>query len=76
MRFTRRRIFALLVSVLLVAALVLIGWRFNGDMPLAHANAARGSVLLQTRCGAIEYQVAGTGVPLLARHGSGGERRP
>ena len=71
MRFTRRRFFALLVSVLLVAALVLIGWRFNGDLALAHANAARGSVLLQTRCG-IEYQEAGTGVPLLAVHGSGG----
>ena len=72
MRFTRRRFFALLVSVLLVAALVLIGWRLNGDMALARANAARGSVLLQTRCGAIEYQEAGTGVPLLAVHGSGG----
>ena len=33
---------------------------------------ARGSVLLPTRCGPIEYQEAGTGVPLLAVHGSGG----
>ena len=56
----------------LVAALALIGWRFNGDIALAHASPARGSVLLQTRCGAIEYQEAGTGVPLLAVHGSSG----
>ncbi len=50
----------------------LIGWQFNGDMQRARARAAQGSVLLQTRCGPIEYQEAGTGVPLLAVHGSGG----
>ena len=72
MRVTGRRSVALLVSVLVIAAGNLIGWRFHSDMALAHANAAQGSVLLQTRCGAIEYQEAGTGVPLLAVHGSGG----
>ena len=64
--------------VLLVLSLALMGvaaavkWRFDSDMALARAHAARGSVMLQTRCGAIEYQEAGIGTPLLAVHGSGG----
>ena len=41
-------------------------------MQRARVHAAQGSVLLQTRCGPIEYQESGTGVPLLAVHGSGG----
>jgi 2-hydroxy-6-oxonona-2,4-dienedioate hydrolase len=68
---TRRAVFALLTLALAGAAL-LIGWRFDIDMQRARARAAQGSVLLQTRCGPIEYQEAGTGVPLLAVHGSGG----
>ena len=59
-------------SVLLVLAVSGIAWRFDGDIKIAQANAARGSVLMQTRCGPIEYQEAGNGVPLLAVHGSGG----
>ncbi len=51
---------------------VLIGWQFHTDMQRARADAAQGSVLIATRCGAIEYQEAGAGVPLLAVHGSGG----
>ncbi len=47
-------------------------WRFSKDMEIARAHAAQGSVLLQTRCGPIEYQEAGAGMPLLAVHGSGG----
>ena len=68
---TRRALFALLTLALAGAAL-LIGWRFDIDMQRARAHAAQGSVLLQTRCGPIEYQEAGTGIPLLAVHGSGG----
>jgi 2-hydroxy-6-oxonona-2,4-dienedioate hydrolase len=72
-RPTRRGRGALLVLALVfVGAALLIGWRFSSDMQRARAHAAQGSVLLQTRCGAIEYQEAGTGVPLLAVHGSGG----
>lgn len=56
--------------------LVLIGswiwWRFDSDIKIASAKAAQGSVLVATRCGPIEYQEAGTGVPLLMVHGSGG----
>ena len=50
----------------------MIWWRFDNDMKLARARAAQGSVLIATRCGLIEYQEAGAGVPLLAVHGSGG----
>lgn len=62
----------LILAVLGLAASVLIGWRFNRDMALATSRAAQGGVLLPTRCGPIEYQEAGSGVPLLVAHGSGG----
>jgi len=47
-------------------------WRFDREITSARARAAEGGVLMQTRCGPIEYQEAGAGVPLLAVHGSGG----
>ena len=49
-----------------------VGRRFSDDVELARARAAQGSVMAQTRCGAIEYQEAGSGTPLLMIHGSGG----
>jgi 2-hydroxy-6-oxonona-2,4-dienedioate hydrolase len=64
---------------LLNCALLVVGfiagltwWRFDADIASARARIAEGSVVLQTRCGPIEYQDAGAGVPLLAVHGSGG----
>lgn len=54
-----------------IVALV-IWWRFDSGIKEARARVAQGSVLIATRCGPIEYQEAGTGVPLLAVHGSGG----
>lgn len=63
----------LVLAVLgLVVASALIGWRFNRDLALATARSAQGGVLLSTRCGPIEYQEAGAGLPLLVVHGSGG----
>ncbi len=67
----RSALWTLLVLAALGAAL-LIGARFDSDLQRARARAAQGSVLMPTRCGPIEYQEAGTGVPLLAVHGSGG----
>ena len=61
-----------LLALALVCAALLIGWGFTRDMQRARARAAQGSMLLQTRCGPIEYQEAGSGEPLLAVHGSGG----
>jgi 2-hydroxy-6-oxonona-2,4-dienedioate hydrolase len=51
---------------------LLIWWQFDSDVAFAKGRAQRGSVVLNTRCGPIEYQEAGTGVPLLMVHGSGG----
>ena len=67
-----RRVLLTLLALALLSAALLIGWRFGSDMQRARAHAAQGSVLLQTRCGPIEYQEAGAGIPLLAVHGSGG----
>ncbi|MCY7388334.1 MAG: alpha/beta hydrolase, partial [Burkholderiales bacterium] len=65
---------ALLVILTLttVSATLLVKWRFDSHMLRARAHAAQGSVVLPTRCGLIEYQEVGTGIPLLAIHGSGG----
>ncbi len=67
-----RRSVLVLLALVLIGTVVLIGWRFNSDMERAHAHAAQGSLLLPTNCGPIEVQQAGTGVPLLVVHGSGG----
>ena len=72
MKLTLRRSVLILAVLGLVGAGVLIGGRFSRDMALATARAAQGGVLLPTRCGPIEYQKAGAGVPLLVVHGSGG----
>ncbi len=56
----------------LAVAAVLVGWTFSRDLQRARANAASGGVLIQTRCGPIEYQDAGAGLPALVVHGSGG----
>jgi 2-hydroxy-6-oxonona-2,4-dienedioate hydrolase len=59
-----------------VLALVAIAWtvhaRFQRDLAQAATRAAQGSTLVATRCGPIEVQEAGEGVPLLMIHGSGG----
>ncbi|MDZ4840636.1 MAG: alpha/beta hydrolase [Hyphomicrobium aestuarii] len=57
--------------VLTVAALA-IWWRFETDMQRARSRVSHGSAVLETPCGSIEYQEAGSGVPLLSVHGSGG----
>ena len=67
-----RRGLLTLTALALISTALLIAWRFDHDIRRARAHAAQGSVLLQTRCGPIEYQEAGAGVPLLAVHGSGG----
>jgi pimeloyl-ACP methyl ester carboxylesterase len=58
-------------SVLAVGALM-ASWHFRNDLQRARARVAHGSLMANTRCGPIEYQEAGSGVPLLAIHGSGG----
>lgn len=60
-----------IVSILLIAILC-VWWRFDQDIKRAIARAAQGSMLVSTRCGPLEYQEHGSGVPLLMVHGSGG----
>ena len=55
-----------------LAALLLVWSRFRADVAIAADRSALGSVLLDTRCGPIEYQEVGAGAPLLVIHGSGG----
>ncbi len=62
---------AILVAVVLLAALV-VRSRFERDLTIAAERAAQGSVMVDTRCGPIEVQQAGDGIPLLMIHGSGG----
>jgi 2-hydroxy-6-oxonona-2,4-dienedioate hydrolase len=60
------------IALILLVAALLVWWRFDHDIQRATARAAQGSLLAATRCGPIEYQEAGAGVPLLMVHGSGG----
>jgi 2-hydroxy-6-oxonona-2,4-dienedioate hydrolase len=62
---------SIVVLSLLVAALW-TGWRFRQDIGRASALSATGSEVVNTRCGPIEVQQAGQGIPLLVIHGSGG----
>jgi 2-hydroxy-6-oxonona-2,4-dienedioate hydrolase len=70
----RRRIALVAGVVILIftGTAVWIGLRFDADMQQARAHSAQGSTLVDTRCGPIEVQQAGAGLPLLVVHGSGG----
>lgn len=70
----RKSVFATLtvaLAIILLAALV-IRTLFKRDIALAAERAAEGSEVIATRCGSIEVQQLGTGIPLLMIHGSGG----
>jgi 2-hydroxy-6-oxonona-2,4-dienedioate hydrolase len=68
---TRTRI-GVFVALALAVAVFWVWTRFQADLAVAKARVAQGSIIVKTRCGAIEYQEAGSGIPLLAVHGSGG----
>jgi 2-hydroxy-6-oxonona-2,4-dienedioate hydrolase len=61
-----------LLLLLVVIAAAWIGWRFHADVTQARTRATQGGTVISTRCGPIEYEEAGQGVPLLMIHGSGG----
>jgi 2-hydroxy-6-oxonona-2,4-dienedioate hydrolase len=67
-----------LFTILAVGGLALLGTglavrsRFERDLAWASARAAQGSTMVDTRCGPMEMQQAGDGLPLLVIHGSGG----
>lgn len=62
----------LAIAVALSAAGAVIHARFRTDLARAAERAAQDSVVLATRCGPVEFQEAGQGIPLLMIHGSGG----
>jgi pimeloyl-ACP methyl ester carboxylesterase len=64
-------VLAVVIAFVLVTALM-IRSRFEADLAVASVRAAQGSVIVATRCGPIEVQQAGDGIPLLVIHGSGG----
>lgn len=70
-RTPRRMLYAALALMVAAAAFV-VGTRFRHDLAIAAERAAQGSTVVPTRCGPIEVQQAGDGVPLLVVHGSGG----
>ena len=66
----KRGVLSITAFALLLAALW-TGWRFQHDIAQATARADTGSRLVDTRCGPIEVQDVGDGVPLLMVHCSG-----
>ena len=71
MRRSQRAVFA---AIALLAA-GFVAWTYaayRGDMQRARARVSVGSEVAQTRCGPIEYAVAGDGPPILFVHGAGG----
>lgn len=67
----QRRHFVFVLVLVLLGALP-IHARFDRDLSRAAERAGEGSRLVDTRCGPIEVQEAGEGIPLLVIHGSGG----
>jgi hypothetical protein len=60
-----------LLWLAIAVAVVWIGWRFRADVSQARARAIQGAAMVSTRCGPIEYEEAGQGVPLLMVRGCG-----
>ena len=69
---TRGRWLAAAALLCLLGAAVAVRTPFRRDLALAAERAAAHSTVLATRCGPIEIQQAGAGLPLLMIHGSGG----
>ena len=64
-------VLAAAVAATVVLSLV-VRSRFENDLARATERTAQGSELIATRCGPIEVQQAGQGIPLLVVQGSGG----
>ena len=66
------RVVLILAALLIAALLALTYASYRRDIGRAYDRIATGSQIAQTRCGPIEYAVAGEGPPLLSVHGAGG----
>jgi len=72
MALSGRRLAFLAALLAAGAGSALVASRFRADVQAARARAARDAIVVQTRCGPMEYQAAGEGTPLLVLHGAGG----
>ena len=69
----RKRRAALLAAGVPAAGLVGLAWaRYRREIREQRRRVAGGSEIARTRCGPIEYAVAGSGAPILLVHGAGG----
>jgi pimeloyl-ACP methyl ester carboxylesterase len=67
-----RHLLTATVGTIMVVGTLVVVWQFRTDIAAARNRIATGSTVMQAPCGAIEYADTGTGMPLLAVHGSGG----
>jgi 2-hydroxy-6-oxonona-2,4-dienedioate hydrolase len=65
-------VFLWFVIIAAIAAAGAILWRCRADLRRAREAAGRGSAVIDTAAGPIEYAAAGDGFPLLSIHGAGG----
>jgi pimeloyl-ACP methyl ester carboxylesterase len=72
MQMSRKTIVLGVAFLVLAAAILVVQRRYESDIASARDRAAQGSTVIDTRCGPIEVQEAGQGIPLLMIHGSGG----
>jgi pimeloyl-ACP methyl ester carboxylesterase len=74
MRSTISRSGSAAVAIVAIAAAIVVPTYaiYRHDVGRAYARISTGSQLAQTRCGPIEYAVAGQGPPVLVVHGAGG----
>lgn len=71
MSIRARRTLPLILAAALVGA-VAIGAVYQRDLRAAHARLAEGGAVVETRHGAVAYQLGGAGAPVLVVHGAGG----
>ncbi len=67
-----RRALLSMAAIVLTALVAFAVVSYRRDLALAQARISSDSLIAQTRCGPIEYAVAGSGSPVLMIHGAGG----
>jgi len=73
MAIARVRRAALILVALVIAVLTGVSYAtYQRDIQQARERVSKGSQLVQTPCGPVEFAVAGDGPPVLVVHGAGG----
>ena len=67
-----RRALLIIVAAVFGGLVTPTCFSYRRSIDRAHERVATGSRIAQTRCGPIEYAIAGEGLPLLVVHGAGG----